>query len=82
MIFDVALWRYWPSLMPDCCDYIEAATSFAAVEFLMQRCRMPYAARVSARAIDGSLIYRGFGVDVLVTVCDRRQAEEEVGTDG
>ena len=81
--FEVALWRYWPSLMPEYIGYVDASHAFAAVECLMRVYRLAYAAHGTARALDGSIIYRGFRMDVLVSTGVRQgQAWEEVASDG
>ncbi len=81
--FDVALWRGWPSLMPEHIAFVEAPTAFAAVECLMRLHRLAFVAHATARALDGSIIYRGFGVEVLVSTGERHgQDWQEVATDG
>jgi hypothetical protein len=35
--YDVALWRWWPSLFPEWCELVEARNVFAAVEAVMRR---------------------------------------------
>ena len=64
--FDVALWRSWPSLFPHEVTYAEAPSAFAAIESLMRQSGLRYVAYASARACDGSLVYRGYGVTLLL----------------
>lgn len=79
--FGVALWRVspfvlavnWPEVYDDA---VEASSAFAAIESLMRRARMWRVAYATARAVDGSLIYRAYGLR-LVPVTDE-QGQEEV----
>jgi hypothetical protein len=60
--FDVAVWRWWPSLFPAWCEVIEARNAFAAVEAVMRWHGCMTAQHAAACATDGLLIYRCFGV--------------------
>jgi len=61
-VFDVALWRWWPSLFPVYTAYIVAPNAFSAVAFLMRIHGVKWVARAAADAVDGSLRYRACGV--------------------
>jgi hypothetical protein len=61
--YDVAVWRWWPSLFPEWCELVEAASAFAAVEALMRR-HGCLTAQHAACARDGLLVYRCFGVQL------------------
>ncbi len=67
--FDVALWRRWPSLFPHEVAYVEAPSAFAAVECLMRQTGLRYVAYTSTWAYDGSLVYRAYGVALLLREC-------------
>ncbi len=56
--YDVALWCQWPGLFPRSVSLVDASNAFAAVEALMRSCGLRRVAYASARAVDGSLIYR------------------------
>ena len=62
--YDVALWRWWPSLFPGWCEVVEAASAFAAVEAVMRRHGCMTVQHAAARSMDGLLVYRGFGVRI------------------
>src|SRR2546422_87251 len=53
--YDVALWRWWPALFPECVCLMDAPNAFAAVEALMRACGLRRVAYASARRVDGSL---------------------------
>jgi hypothetical protein len=61
-VFDVALWRWWPSLFPAYTAYVAAPNAFTAVAFLMRIHRVQRVARAAADAVDDSLRYRACGV--------------------
>ncbi len=61
-VFDVALWRWWPSLFPAYTAYVAAPNAFSAVAFLMRVHGVQRVARAAADAVDGSLRYRACGV--------------------
>ena len=61
-MFDVALWRWWPSLFPAYTAYVVAPNAFSAVAFLMRIHGVQRVARAAADAVDGSLRYRACGV--------------------
>ncbi len=63
--YDVALWRWWPSLFPDWCEVVEAPSPFAAVEAVMQRHGCMTVQHTAACAQDGLVVYRGFGVRLV-----------------
>lgn len=68
--FDVALWLKRPpaSLWPEYIATIDAPTPFAAIETLMQQHDLFTVGYACARSVDGSLVYRCFGVRRLA-VC-------------
>ena len=68
--FDVALWLKRPpySPWPEYLATIDAPTPFAAIEMLMQQHDLFSVGYACARSLDGSLVYRGFGVRRLA-VC-------------
>ena len=39
-VYDVALWRWWPSLFPDHVGQIEAIGSYAALVYFMEEVRV------------------------------------------
>ena len=57
-VYDVVLWRYWPSLFPDYVEYIQANGSYAAVMLLMERCRVEKVGYAIARLVGHSRIDR------------------------
>jgi purine nucleoside phosphorylase len=61
-VFEVALWRWWPSLFPDYVASVAAPDAFAAIEQGMRVARVCFVARAAAIARDGSLCYRALGV--------------------
>ncbi len=61
-VFDVALWRWWPSLFPEYTAFVIAPDAFAAVECLMRVYRVRWVARAAAATLDGSLVYRAVEV--------------------
>ena len=61
-VFEVALWRWWPSLFPEYMASVAAPNAFAAVTFLMRIHGVQRVARAAADAVDGSLRYRACGV--------------------
>ena len=61
-VFDVALWRWWPSLFPAYMAYVAAPNAFSAVALLMRVHGVQRVARAAADAVDGSLRYRACGV--------------------
>jgi hypothetical protein len=63
--YDVALWRWWPSLVPDWCELVEAASAFAAVEVVMRWHGCLTVQHAAACARDGTLLYRGFEVRLV-----------------
>jgi hypothetical protein len=70
--YDVALWRWWPSLFPDWCEMIDAPGAFAAVEVVMWRHGCMTVQHAAACARDGLLVYRCFGVQLTPGVAGRR----------
>ena len=69
--YDVALWRYWPSVFPDYVGYIQANGSYAAVMLLMERCRMEKVGYAMARLVGHPRIDRW---QRLYFPLDRRRA--------
>jgi hypothetical protein len=63
--YDVALWRWWPSLFPEWCEVVEAASAFAAVEAVMRLHGCMTVKHAAAQTMDGLLVYRGFGVKLV-----------------
>ena len=61
-VFDVALWRWWPSLFPAYTASVAAPNAFSAVAFLMRVHGVQWVVRAAADAVDGSLRYRACGV--------------------
>jgi hypothetical protein len=75
-VFDVALWRWWPSLFPEYTACVVAPNAFAAVERLMRVYRVRWVARAVAMTLDGSLVYRAIEVRLggaWQAVIDRRE---------
>ena len=70
--YDVALWRWWPSLFPDRCEVVGAPSPFAAVEAVMRRHGCMTVQHAAACARDGTLVYRCFGVQLTPGVAGRR----------
>jgi hypothetical protein len=63
--FDVALWiGRVDTLFPSHVGYVQGANAFQAVEGAMSAACVWKAACASARALDGSIVYRAFGVSV------------------
>ncbi len=62
--YDVALWRVWPSLFPDWCEVVEAASAFAAVEAVMHLHGCMTVKHAAARTMDGLVVYCCFGVQL------------------
>ena len=56
--YDVALWPWWPAPFPQYASLVEASHAFAAIEQVMCLCGLRRVAYASARALDGSLVYR------------------------
>jgi hypothetical protein len=69
--YDVALWSWWPGLFPTSVCLVEAPHAFAAIEQLMRSCGLRRVAYASARALDGSLVYRA----CQVWLCPERTYE-------
>ena len=63
--YDVAVWRWWPSLFPEWCEIVVASSAFAAVEAVMRRHGCMTVQHVAARTQDGLVVYRGFGVKLV-----------------
>jgi hypothetical protein len=65
--FDVALWRGVScDLFPLFEGYMQALSAFAAIEGMMRFYRLWSVSYASARALDGSLVYRAHRVWVLL----------------
>ena len=62
MVFEVALWRWWPSLFPEYTAAVAAPNAFTAVVLLMRVHGVQRVARAAADTVDGSLRYRACGV--------------------
>ena len=62
MMFDVALWRWWPSLFPEYTASVAAPNAFTAVVFVMRVHGVGWVARAAADTVGGSLRYRACGV--------------------
>jgi len=60
--YDVALWCRWPALFPEGACLVDAPHAFAAVEALMRSRGLRRVAYASARAGDGAIVYRCYGV--------------------
>ncbi len=77
--FDVALWLKRPpySPWPEYLATIDAPTPFAAIETLMQESDLFSVGYACARSLDGSLVYRCFGVRRLA-VCYVVLSKEEM----
>src|SRR6266699_5068439 len=71
--YDVALWRWWPSLFPAWCEVVEAASAFAAVEVVMRRHGCMTVKHAAARTMDGLVVYRCFGVQLSPGVAGWRR---------
>ena len=74
--YDVALWCQWPGLFPRAVSSVDAPHAFAAIERLMRSCDLRRVAYASARALDGSLVYRACRVWLCPEVLDELTAEE------
>ncbi|MGI9057117.1 MAG: hypothetical protein ACR2H5_00880 [Ktedonobacteraceae bacterium] len=61
--YEVALWRWWPSLFPTCAETVYAPTSQRAVLSLMEREHKQRVVRAAIQSADGS-IERWLHVDV------------------
>jgi len=79
--YDVALWCQWPGLFPTCASLVEAPHAFAAIEQLMRSCGLRRVAYASARALDGSLIYRACRVWLCPEGTDELTVEEMAAFD-
>jgi hypothetical protein len=66
--FSVALWKVWPSLWPDYVGFIESPSAFAAIENTMHFYRLSWVAYASARALDGSIVYRCYKPCIVLDV--------------
>ena len=65
--FDVALWRgVSRDLFPLFEGYMQAPSAFTAIEDMMRFYRLWSVSYASARALDGSLVYRAYRVWVLL----------------
>jgi hypothetical protein len=62
--YDVALWRWWPSLFPEWCEVVVAPSAFAAVEAVMRRHGCMTVKHAAARTMDGPVVYCCFGVRI------------------
>lgn len=60
--FEVALWQWWPSLIPTCTARVWAWNAFSAIEGTMRHQDMNYAAYAAAYAEGHVLIYRAHEV--------------------
>ncbi len=49
--YDVALWRWWPSSMPDVVEVVQAFSPRSAVYDLMERCGLRVVERVAVREV-------------------------------
>ena len=56
--YDVALWRWWPSSMPDVVGVVQAFSPRSAVYDLMERCGLRVVQRVAVREVV-PLVYPG-----------------------
>jgi hypothetical protein len=63
--YDVALWRWWPSLFPEWCEVVVAPSAFAAVEAVMRRHGCMTVQHAAVCTMDSLLVYRGFGVKLV-----------------
>ncbi len=79
--YDVALWCQWPGLFPLSVSPVDAPHAFAAIECLMRSCGFRWVAYASARAVDGSLIYRAGRVWLCPEGIDELTAEEMAAFD-
>jgi hypothetical protein len=62
--YGVVLWYGEHSLFPGRFGYVESSSAFAAIEFLMRSAGRAFVAYAAAIALDGSLRYRAYGVDL------------------
>ena len=53
--YEVALWRWWPSLFPTCAETVYAPTSKQAVLSLMERENKKRVARVAVQSANGCI---------------------------
>jgi hypothetical protein len=63
--YEVALWRWWPSLFPDWCEVVVAKSPFAGVEAVMWRHGCMTVKHAAARTMDGQVVYCCFGVKLV-----------------
>jgi hypothetical protein len=71
--YDVALWRFWPSLFPEWTERVRAFSEHKAVYDLMRVHGVSFVEKAAVRAYDGSHIRRFYSVS-----CPR---EVEVSSD-
>ena len=71
--YDVALWRWWPSLFPEWCEVVMAPSAFAAVEAVMRRHSCLTVQHAAACSVDGLVVYRCFGVQLTPGVAGWRR---------
>lgn len=76
--FAVAVWCWRLSPWPEYFGCVEAVSAFAAIEALMVHYGRRFAWAATARAADGSLIYRAYRVRLRVAV----EGANTVGADG
>ncbi|GHO83250.1 hypothetical protein [Dictyobacter formicarum] len=74
-MYDVALWRFWPSFEFPIVDEVEASSPLLAALNLMHRCRLKHASYVAVAA-PGGVITRWS--DGLSLVLDEETEEQEM----
>ncbi|GCE03842.1 hypothetical protein [Dictyobacter aurantiacus] len=75
IIYDVALWRFWPSSEFPIVDEIEASSPLLAALNLMHRCRLKHASYVAVAAPGGGITR---WVNGLSLVLDEETEEQGV----
>jgi len=50
-VYDVALWRWWPSLFPEYVGHVEATGSYAALVYFMEEVRIEKVAYAAVRQV-------------------------------
>ena len=71
--YDVALWRFWPSLFPEWTERVWAFSEYKAIYELMRAHGLGFVEKAAVRPCDGSPIRRFYDVS-----CPR---EVEVSSD-
>ena len=76
--FEVALWRRWPALFPDCTAKVWAWDAFSAVEYAMRRYCLALVEYAAVYTENHILIYRAHKIAVLLEEEPLLTAAEEM----